>query len=171
MRHPHPAHMHTFEIACNQVRICSQSTHITHLACNPRVRSMMETPQGDNLGQTLHNPWVVGGWWRTGILDVKSPKKESSDEENKAKEIPLCFSYFGTRESRVVHSGTKGKMRGRERGLCLPPPSTPWLELCSAHLTLPSAPCPGSQGRSVSTHIFCFHIKLDAQSLSSLITQ
>jgi hypothetical protein len=49
----------------------------------------METPQGDNLGQTLHNPWAIEGWWRTGILGVKSPKKESSDEENKAKKKPV----------------------------------------------------------------------------------
>lgn len=67
--------------------------YVTYLECNPRVHSMMETPQDDNPGQTLHNPWVVAGWWRTGILGVKSPKKESYNEENEAKTKSLSTLF------------------------------------------------------------------------------
>ena len=36
---------------------------------------MMEILQDDNLGQTLHNPWVARGWWRTGTLGAKSTER------------------------------------------------------------------------------------------------
>lgn len=153
-------------MACNQIRIHPQSTHITYLACNPRVHSMKETPQGDSLGQTPHNPWAVGGWQRTGILGVKSPKKENPDVEIKQK-ICQRFVQFSTRESCVVHSGIEGKMKCKEHGPCFLPPSPLQLRLGSAHLASPSAPQLGSQGW-VNTHVFCLHIKLDPKHSPAL---
>jgi hypothetical protein len=76
----------------NQINI-PQSIHVTYLEYNPRVHSMTGIPQDDNLGQTLHNPLVIRGWWRIGTLGAKSPKKESPNEENMGKAKNKIISY------------------------------------------------------------------------------
>lgn len=63
---------------------------------------MMEILQDDNLGQTLRNPWVARGWWRTGTLGAKSTereKKKSNEKKEKRKnkleqKNLLQFFYF-----------------------------------------------------------------------------
>ena len=61
----------------------------------------MEILQDDNLGQTLHNPWVARGWWRTGTLGAKSTEREKKSNEKKEKRTKkleqknlLKFFYF-----------------------------------------------------------------------------
>ena len=61
----------------------------------------MEILQDDNLGQTLHNPWVARGRWRTGTLGAKSTEREKKSNEKKEKRKKkleqknlLKFFYF-----------------------------------------------------------------------------
>lgn len=68
----------------------------------------MEILQDDNLGQTIHNPWVARGWWRTGTLGAKSTEREKNLMRKKEKERIITsknlpkFFYFKFRYYRIL---------------------------------------------------------------------